>query len=291
MTVADRPMLARLPKRRIRLGAILATTFIGAYVLVINLPVFTVLSGSLKTSNQITTDPLGLPNPVDFTNYIRGWNGVAVGEPMWVYLLNTAVFTVVAVAVVIVLGTMAAYAISRSSNWVSTLAERYYLVLYTLPFLATIVPLYSITGDLGLRDNPAGVGLVYAASWMPMTVVLMLAFFASFPLDVIEAAKTDGASEWRAFVTIVVPMSQSAVLSNLLLAFIYAWNNLSHTFPLLTSPTSLTVAPGILLFSSQYTVDQGAQLAGMFMTVIPLILAYAVLHRHIMESFRVGSFR
>ncbi|MEA5052083.1 MAG: carbohydrate ABC transporter permease [Propionicimonas sp.] len=260
-------------------------------MLVINLPVFTVLSGSLKTSNQITTDPLGLPNPVDFTNYIRGWNGVAVGEPMWVYLLNTAVFTVVAVAVVIVLGTMAAYAISRSSNWVSTLAERYYLVLYTLPFLATIVPLYSITGDLGLRDNPAGVGLVYAASWMPMTVVLMLAFFASFPLDVIEAAKTDGASEWRAFVTIVVPMSQSAVLSNLLLAFIYAWNNLSHTFPLLTSPTSLTVAPGILLFSSQYTVDQGAQLAGMFMTVIPLILAYAVLHRHIMESFRVGSFR
>jgi ABC-type glycerol-3-phosphate transport system permease component len=284
------------PRGQARLGQLtvgrgVVTVLVALYVVVTNLPVFTVFTGSLKTSNQITTDPLGLPSPMDLSNYVRGWNGVAVGQPMYVYLWNTVMFTVVGVMVATVLGTMAAYAIARSTSWVALLAERYYLVLYTLPFLATIIPLYSMTGDLGLRDEPAGIGLVYAASWMPMTVMLMLGFFSSFPLDVIEAAKTDGASEWRAFMSVVIPMSRSAVLSNVLLAFIYAWNNFSHTFALLTKPTSVTVAPGILLFSSQYSVDQGAQFAGMFMTVIPLILAYALLHRHIMESFRVGSFR
>ncbi len=292
-TDISRPIVRKVPRklRRTTLVGSLITVLVAAYVIFTNLPVFTVFTGSLKTSNQITTDPLGLPNPVNFSNYVRGWNGVAVGQSMYVYLWNTVMFTIVGVAVATIFGTMAAYAIARSNSLISSFAERYYLVLYTLPFLATIIPLYSMTGDLGLRDNPAGIGLVYAASWMPMTVMLMLGFFSSFPLDVIEAAKTDGASEWRAFVSVVIPMSRSAVLSNVLLAFIYAWNNFSHTFPLLTQPTSVTVAPGILLFSSQYSVDQGAQFAGMFMTVIPLILAYALLHRHIMESFRVGSFR
>ena len=77
----------------------------------------------------------------------------------------------------------------------------------------------------------------------------------------------------------------------MLLALIYSWNNLSHTLPLLVLPASRTIAPGLLLFTQQYSVDVGAQLAGMLISILPLIAAYLLLHRHIMESFRVGSFR
>ncbi|MFE5837299.1 carbohydrate ABC transporter permease [Arthrobacter sp. NPDC056493] len=295
-----RPDLATVPstaptaRRRFRLrspGSVVVSIIIAAYVLISVLPVLTIILGSLKTTQQIVGDPLGLPSPIQFDNYIRGWNGVAVGESMSTYFLNTTVFSAAAVLASIVAGTMAAYAIARKTGFFAALFERYFVILYALPFLAVIIPLFSVTGTLGLRSNPLGIGLVFAAGWLPLTVTLMYAFFASFPLDVIEAAKTDGASEFRIFWTIAVPMSKSAILSNLLLAFIYAWNNLSHTLPLLVDPKSTTVAPGLLLFSAQYSVDLGAQLAGMVISIVPLVLAYALLHKHIMESFKVGSFR
>ncbi|MFE4545463.1 carbohydrate ABC transporter permease [Arthrobacter sp. NPDC056727] len=292
--VAPVPSTAPTARKRFRLrspGSVVVSIVIAAYVLISVLPVLTIILGSLKTTQQIVGDPLGLPNPIQFDNYIRGWNGVAVGESMSTYFLNTTVFSAAAVLASIVAGTMAAYAIARKTGFFAALFERYFVILYALPFLAVIIPLFSVTGTLGLRSNPLGIGLVFAAGWLPLTVTLMYAFFASFPLDVIEAAKTDGASEFRIFWTIAVPMSKSAILSNLLLAFIYAWNNLSHTLPLLVDPKSTTVAPGLLLFSAQYSVDLGAQLAGMVISIVPLVLAYALLHKHIMESFKVGSFR
>lgn len=279
------------PRRKHGPGAIVATVAVAAFVLINILPVISILLGSLKDTTQIAGDPLGLPNPVRFDNYLRGWEGVAVGESMSTYFVNTIIFSAAAVLASTIAGTMAAYAIARRTGFISAIFERYFVILYALPFLAVIIPLFSVTGTLGIRSNPFGIGLVFAAGWLPLTVTLMYAFFASFPLDVIEAAKTDGASEFHIFWTIAVPMSKSAILSNLLLAFIYAWNNLSHTLPLLVDPTSTTVAPGLLLFSAQYSVDLGAQLAGMVISIVPLVLAYALLHKHIMESFKVGSFR
>jgi ABC-type glycerol-3-phosphate transport system permease component len=282
----------RLFKTQTRsLGSWVATLVVAAFALLILVPVITIFLGSLKSTEQIAADPLGLPSPFRFENYVQGWNGVAVGESMSTYFLNTALFSIAAVASSTIAGTMAAYAIARRTGRISGMFERYFVILYALPFLAVIVPLFSVTGDLGIRSNPFWIGVVFGAGWLPLTVVLMYAYFASFPLDVIEAAKTDGASEFRIFWEMVIPMSKGAILSSVLLAFIYAWNNLSHTLPLLVDPSSTTVAPGLLLFSAQYSVNLGAQLAGMIISIVPLILAYALMHKHIMESFRVGSFR
>ena len=287
-----RPGLSRSPGARRRgLGAALLTLLVAAYVLLSVLPVWTIVLGSLKSSEQVTTDPLGLPNPVHFDNFARGWRGVAVGEPMSTYFVNTAIYSAACVIVATVAGTMAAYALARRSGFSSAFLNRYFVVLYALPFLAIIVPLFSITGDLGIRSNPLGIGVVTAAGWLALTVMLMFGFFSTFPLDVIEAAKTDGASELRTFWQIVIPMSKGPMFSCALLCFINAWNNLAYTLPLLVRPDSTTIAPGLLLFSGRYSVDLGAQLAGMTISILPLIAAYLLMHRHVMESFRVGAFR
>jgi raffinose/stachyose/melibiose transport system permease protein len=275
----------------IRLGPTIATLLVALYVLLSIMPVVSILLGAFKTTVQISTDPLGLPRPIQWDNFIRGWEGVAVGNAMSTYFLNSIVFSIASVGVSIAAGTLGAYAIARQRGRTAALTERYFVILYTLPFLAYIIPLFSLAGSLGLRSQPAGVGLIFGATWLPLTLLLMVAFFSGVPLDLVEAAKIDGASEWRLFRSIILPMARGAVLSNVLLAFIYSWNNLSHTLPLLVLPASRTVAPGLLLFTQQYSVDVGAQLAGMFISILPLIAAYLLLHRHIMESFRVGSFR
>jgi len=283
----------RLPRKGARhsTGSIVVSIIVFIFVLIGILPIISIILGSLKSTTQIVGDPLGLPIPLQFGNYARGWAGVAVGESMSPYFVNTVAFSVVAVIVSTIAGTMAAYAIARAATRTSTIFERSFTLLYALPYLAVIIPLFSITGDFGLRSNPFGIGLVFGAGWLFLTVILMFGFFASFPNDVIEAAKTDGASEIRIFLSIVVPMSKGAILSCVLLAFIYSWNNLSHTLPLLVDPASTTVAPGLLLFSAQYSVDLGAQFAGIVISIVPLVGAYALMHKHIMESFRVGSFR
>jgi raffinose/stachyose/melibiose transport system permease protein len=278
-------------RRRVQPWRIVATIVVGLYVLISIMPVVSIVLGAFKTTSQISTDPLGLPSPVEWSNFVKGWNGVAVGNAMSTYFFNSILFTVASVAVSIITGTLGAYVIARRSGRVAALAERYFVILYTLPFLAYIIPLFSLAGSLGMRSQPFSVGIIFAATWMPLTLILMVAFFSGIPLDVIEAAKIDGASEWRIFRSIVLPLSKGAILSNVLLAFIYSWNNLSHTLPLLVVPNTRTVAPGLLLFTQQYSVDVGAQLAGMLISVLPLVAAYLLLHKHIMESFRVGSFR
>lgn len=288
----DRKRHAPSRTRRLKPGTIIATALVIVWIILSVLPVATIVFGSVKTAKQITTDPLGWPSPFSWDNFRRGWEGVAVGESMSVYFVNTILFSATAVIVSVGAGTMAAYVLARASEGrASKFFERYFHVLYALPFLAYIIPLYSLTGVLDIRSNPAAIGVVYSAGWLPLALILMFAFFSSIPMDVIEAGKVDGASEWRIFLTIVLPMSKGAVLSNVLLAFIYAWNNLAYTLPLLVAPNSRTVAPGLLLFSQQYSVDIGAQLAGMLISVLPLIAAYLLLHKSIMESFRVGSFR
>lgn len=288
-TGGDTP--ARPNRRRIRWGSWIATLVVAVWGAGAILPVLSIVLGSFKESRQISIDPLGLPHPIKWSNFATGWKGVAVGDAMSTYFINTVLFTVSSVAVSIIAGTMAAYAIARNQGFASRLTERYFVILYTLPFLAYIIPLFSLTGILGMRSNPFLIGIVFAGTWLPLTVMLMHAFFSGIPLDLVEAAKLDGASELRIFLNVVLPLAKGAVLSNLLLAFIYSWNNLSHTLPLLVVPKTRTVAPGLLLFTQQYSVDVGAQLAGMLISVAPLIIAYLLLHKHIMESFRVGSFR
>jgi raffinose/stachyose/melibiose transport system permease protein len=266
---------------------------VGAYCAFTLLPVVSILLGSFKTTSEIASDPLGWPSTFRWENYVQGWSGTGLTPSMDLYFGNTVLFTIAALIAIVPVGAMAAYAIARRSGWVSTLVERYYLLLYTIPFIALIVPLYDVVGTLGLRSNPVAVGLVFAASFVPWTIVLMLGFYASFPLDVIEAAKMDGASELRIFWSVVLPMSKGAVLTNVLLAFIFAWNNLSHTLPLLIDPESLTIAPGVIALTagSGYTVDIGPQMAALIISVVPLVALYLMLHKQIMEGFRVGSFR
>lgn len=264
---------------------------VALWALLAFLPVFTSVLGSLKTQVQIASDPLGLPNPVRLDNFARGWNGVVVGEPLSVYVRNTVLFSGAAVFLSTVIGSIAGYSLARSRARLSAFGMRYFLILFAVPAVITVIPLYSIAGDLGIRSNPFAIGVVYAAVLTPQAVVLMFGYFASFPLDLIDAARIDGAGELRSFRSVVLPLAKGSVLSVALLSFITAWNDLAYTLFLLVRPETKTIPAGLLLFTAMYSVDIGAQLAGMLIGVLPLVLAYVLMQRHVMEGLRVGAFR
>jgi ABC-type glycerol-3-phosphate transport system permease component len=274
-----------------RPSTVVLSLFAVVWAVIVIMPVLTTFLGSLKSAGQVAGDPLGLPNPIVIDNYAKGWNGVVVGQPMSTYFFNTVLFAGVAVVAATLFGSMAAYALARRLRGLNAFVRRYFIFLFAIPFVSTIIPLFAITGDLGIRSNPPAIGLVFAAVAIPQAVILMVGYFSTFPFDLVEAAKVDGAGELTTFARVVLPVSKGGVLSVGLLGFINAWNDLAYTLVLLVKPASKTIPPGLLLFTQQYSVEIGAQLAGMFIGIVPLVLTYIVLQRYIMEGFRVGAYR
>jgi ABC-type glycerol-3-phosphate transport system permease component len=119
----------------------------------------------------------------------------------------------------------------------------------------------------------------------------MKAYFASFPLDLIEAAKVDGASEWRAFVSVVLPLSRGTLVAVGLVQSISLWNELALAAVLLVAPSSRTLTIGLALFQGQQVVDRAGQFATLTLMIAPIVILYVVFERRITEGIRLGALK
>lgn len=275
---------ARLARGGVSVGVLLWTA------LAIS-PVVIALFSSLKSDTQVIIDGAGWPKPFEWGNYARAWNGPQFGQPFWRLGLNSCMAAGIGIVLGLGAGTAAAYAVSRGNGRLFRLADRYFVLLITLPAVVTWVPLFSLVKDFGMLSNPAFLGLIYAALILPTAAVLMKAAFASFPLDLIEAAKADGCSELSAFVRIVLPLSRGSLTAVGLVEGISLWNELGLAAVLLISPTSQTLPIGLTLFQGQQVVDRPAQFADLVLMVAPIIVLYVIFQRRVTQGMRMGAFK
>ena len=254
-------------------------------------PVFIALLSSFKSDTQLVIDPIGWPNPWQWGNYALAWNGPQFGEPLWQLAENSIVATFVGITLGLGSGTLAAYAIARGQGRFFAVANRYFVLLITVPAVVTWVPLFSLVQRMGMLSNPAALGLIYAALTIPMAAVLMRAYFTSFPLDLIDAARMDGASEWRAFLSVVLPMSRGTLMAVGLVQGIQLWNELALAAVLLISPSSRTLTIGLALFQGQQVVDRAGQFATLMLMITPIVILYFIFERRITEGMRLGALK
>jgi raffinose/stachyose/melibiose transport system permease protein len=259
------------------------------WALLCAIPILVAVFSSFKAQADIITDPFGLPFPPVLQNYLTSFAGTLGGQPMTVYLLNSAISTLLGIVLCTIAATLAGYHLARRSTAPTRISGVYFLVLLTLPPVVTIIPLFTLTGQLGLRNSPWGLGLVLAAAQLPLAVVLMRTFFATFPHELIEAAALDGASEMRTFLDIVVPLMRGPVGTVALLQGIGMWNELTLAVVLLNTSDSYTVPLGLSLFRTATSLDLGAQFAGLTIAIIPILVAYAVFNKQFIEGLRVGA--
>lgn len=273
------------------LGRGLVTVPVVIWAIVAVVPVAVALLSSFKSNTQIVVDPTGWPNPWQGSNYGSAWNGPQFGEPFWQLAENSIMATAVGILLGMGAGTCAAYALARGRGRLFGLANRYFVLLITVPAVVTWVPLFSLAQDLGMLSNPPALGLIYAALILPMATVLLRAYFAGFPLDLIEAAQIDGAGEWRAFLSIVLPMSRGTLVAVGLVQGIQLWNELALAAVLLVAPSSRTLPIGLALFQGQQVVDRAGQFATLMLMVAPIVLLYVAFERRITEGVRLGALK
>ncbi|MDR2998105.1 MAG: carbohydrate ABC transporter permease [Microbacterium sp.] len=255
--------------------------------LIVILPMVWTLIGSFKTTKEIFASPFGLPAEWNFNNYVSAW----VDNNFGGMFVNTVIVVGCALVLVMVLGAMCAYVLARFQIPGSRVI--YYLMLAGLtfpPFLA-IVPLFFILQGMGLLNTLPGLIITYVAFALPFTVFFLFSFFKSLPYEIQEAAYVDGASEWRTFFQVMLPMAKPGMAAIAIMNFLGLWNQFILPISLNTNQDNYVLSQGMASYASSagYALDFGQMFAAVMITIIPVLIVYILFQRQLQGSVSQGT--
>lgn len=256
-----------------------------AYAAVAIGPLLFILIGSLRTTPEILSDPLGLPEAPKLNNYGIAWEQANLSTYLW----NSLIVTVAAVALCATVSTLAAYVLARMTFWGRGILGTFFLSGLMLPFQLATVPIYHLLASVGLVNSRLGLVLVYAATGLPLAVFILAAFFRQLPGELEEAARLDGAGEIRLFFSVMLPLVRPALTTVAAITFVLQWNDFFFPLVLMRSEEKFTVTVGLTSFFGQYSTDVGPLFAGLVLAILPLLLLFSVAFRQIISGLLVGA--
>ncbi|MPZ94877.1 MAG: ABC transporter permease subunit [Propionibacteriales bacterium] len=239
---------------------------------------------SFRPGAEIFNDPLGLPTGAYFGNYVEAWQEAQFGT----YFANSVLVVVSAVFVGTAVSAMAAYPLGRYTFRGHGVFTAYFIAGLTLPIRLAAVPIFYLLGSMGLIDSRIGVALVYAASGVPFSIFILTAFFRGLPRELEDAARIDGAGEFRIFALVMLPLVKPALATVALFQFVQLWNDFFFPLILLRTTEKYTLPVGLTFFFGQYQTDWGAVFAGLVITTMPLVVVFLLLTRQVVNGLVAG---
>jgi ABC-type glycerol-3-phosphate transport system permease component len=265
--------------KRFKLVTVVLYGVTAAWSVFVLMPMLWMVFASFKQRREIFTDPLGLPDQVNFDAYGKAWD-VGLGTFLW----NSAFVTAMAVGIIIVISGMAAYVLARSNNkWLQLI----YLAIvagFAVPVTSVLVPLYQMMSAWGLLNNHFAIAVPYAAYGIPFTTILFYAFFLDFPRELEEAARLDGCSRIQIFFRVIVPLSGPAVASAAIFQAVFIWNEFVLALLMLTRPAMKTLPVGILQLQGEFTSDWPAVMAGLGIATVPILAIFVLLQKYFVRA-------
>lgn len=248
-------------------------------------PLLWLLLNSVKTSTDLFNNPWGIGTSFEIKNYVTAWVAGKIG----VSFLNSALVSVISVIITIIVGSMAAFAITRLKWKLSGLVLGLFLLGVMIPIHSTLIPLFILFNKMGLINNYLALILPYVAFALPTSIFILTGFMGSFPKEIEEAAIMDGCSMGGVFWRMIIPLSKSAIATITIFNFVSMWNELMFALIFMTDPDKMTLPVSLTRFRGQYSTNWTVQLAATVIMVIPSILVYAFLNDKIIESMTVGA--
>jgi sn-glycerol 3-phosphate transport system permease protein len=247
-------------------------------------PIYWMIVTSLRPENEIFSTSLWPSNP-SLENYVF----VLTRIPMIGMLVNTTIVSAATALLQVVTGLFAAYALVRWRMRLSGVIHGLIALSWLVPFQVTMIPNYVLASRLGLLDTLTGLIVPNAAH--AFAILLLYNAMRSFPTEILEAARIDGARSWKILWQIVVPNMGAPIASLSIIAFISAWNE--YFWPLLLSrkPENSVVQIGLQMFMTQEGNLWGPLMAAAALASLPILIIYLVLQRHVIESFMKSGIR
>ena len=262
-----------------RLGTVLTVATLVVVSAVVLLPFVWMVSASFRTQGDLTGNPTTLwPATITFDNYVNIWQRIPFGRQ----LLNTVAFAGTVTAVSVLLDAMAAYALARFQFPGRGVIFVLIIVTLMLPIQVTFVPVYNLLADLGWINSLHGLVIPRVAD--AFGIFFLRQAFLSVPVELEDAARIDGASEWRIFFRVMLPLTGPALLTVALFNLLANWNDLLWPLMVTTDPSMQTLPAGLALFKGEHVSDYGLLMAGALLALLPMVAVFLFVQRRFIEG-------
>jgi raffinose/stachyose/melibiose transport system permease protein len=225
------------------------------------------------------------PRSLHFHNFVDAWHTGDFGTG----LRSSAIIAVAVVAIATVLSILGGYGLGTMRFRGDSVVFAAFLIGLIMPFEATIIPLYYDLRRVQLTGGYWGVILPSAALSVAFGTFWMRAFFLATPRSLLEAARIDGASSLRILVSVLLPFARPAVLTMMVLTFMWTWNDFLLSLVMLPDPSVQTAPLKLALFQGRYVTDITGLAAGALIVALPVIVVYAFLQRHFIRGVLSGA--
>lgn len=272
--------LSQLFQQLLAQGTLLAYTALAIF------PVAIIVWNTFKTRRAIFGDPFALPTAETFT--LAGFETLMQSGNFPLYFLNSLIVVLASVFCIMLFGSMMAFALSEYKFRGATLLSLYMSAGIMIPIRLGTVSIITLMKNLGLIDTLAALILVYIAAGLPLAIFVLTSFMEGIPRDLKDAARVDGASEYRIF-RLVLPLVRPALGTVAVFNIIPIWNDLWFPLVLTSSDRVKTITYGSQAFMGQFANDYNAILASLTLSMIPVIVLYVIFSRQLVQGLTSGA--
>jgi len=258
-----------------------------AVSLVMIFPVYWLIITSLKIGSEVSAyPPIFIPSVLTIENYINVFAKQGIG----LNLYNSVIITVFSVLILILIGSMAAYSLSKSliSRRIRNGLLIWILVTRIFPPVTTVIPFFMIIKTLQLIDTRISLILTYVSYGLPFAVWLLLGFFQELPKEIEEAAIVEGYSFWQRFFWVALPLTLPGIAVTAIFMFIYSWNEFMYATTL-TTLQAKTLPVVISSFISDKYLDWGSMSAMGTLMILPVILFSLFSQKYLVRGLTFGA--
>ncbi|HEY63963.1 MAG TPA: carbohydrate ABC transporter permease [Caldilineae bacterium] len=248
------------------------------------LPFIWMLSTSLKEPREVFTyPPVWIPSRIAWENYVQAVSLMPFGR----FYLNSLVVAVSVTLLQLTTSSLAAFAFARLRFWGREPLFMLYLATLMIPFQVTMIPNFILIRYLGWYDSYKA--LILPPSFSAFSTFLLRQYFLGIPMDFDEAARIDGASSWRIWRQIILPLSGPALAALSIFVFLGAWNDFLWPLVITMSLEMRTLPVGLSAFQGQYNVQWHLLMAGSVIALLPVLLIYILAQRWFVEGITLSG--
>ncbi|MGW7548562.1 carbohydrate ABC transporter permease [Streptomyces sp. NPDC054770] len=260
----------------------LVLVVVGALMVV---PLLYALLSGFKTTSELSSNPVGLPESWITSNY----TGILGSGAFWRLLGNSTLIAVATTVLVVAVSALAAFSFARFAFRGREVLFTVFTMGLMFPFAVAALPLFLLLRSMDLLDNPLGVILPQAAFGLPMTIIILRGFFREIPGELEEAATLDGCGPFAFFWRILLPMARPALGTVSVLAVVTSWNNFFLPLLVFTDPKWWTIPVGVQQFQGQYATDTARVFAYLVLAMVPALAFYSVAERQLVGGLTAGA--
>ncbi|MFB7760936.1 carbohydrate ABC transporter permease [Streptomyces xiamenensis] len=268
-----------------RLGRWLVALPMAALALATIYPLLFTGNVAMKTRHDYVLDRFSPAPSPNLDNVAAAWTNAGMGR----YVVNSLAVVTCAVVVLLLIGSMAGFALSHLRFRASRVLFLGCLAALFVPFQVIMVPLARIMADARLLDTYTGLILAYVAQFLPFTIFLMTSYYTTIPREIVDAARIDGNTSYGVYRRVMLPMGRPALLSVGILNALFCWNDVLIALLMMPSPEHRTLMVGVTSLRGQYADNIPVFASGVLIAALPLLVLYVFFQRQIADGVTAGS--